>query len=146
MAHVIVHETGKAPARHEVRGSTTFGRAIDCDICLSDTALSRAHFAIEPGTAADEVEWVVVDLGSSNGTKVGGERFLRRALSDGDSIEAGSTRVQFQSTGGAMARPQGPEEVVPVEAMVAELLARSERGGSEEPPIPRPRANAASAT
>jgi hypothetical protein len=52
------------------------------DLRLDDPNVSRQHIAIERVGAA----WYVVDLGSTNGVEVGGERVKRRALSHDDLI------------------------------------------------------------
>ena len=52
------------------------------DLRLDDANVSRQHAVIERVGAA----WYVVDLGSTNGVQVAGERIARRALADGDLI------------------------------------------------------------
>ncbi len=52
------------------------------DLRLDDPNVSRQHVAIERVGSA----WYVVDLGSTNGVFVSGERVNRRALVDGDVI------------------------------------------------------------
>jgi predicted component of type VI protein secretion system len=52
------------------------------DLRLDDANVSRQHAAIEHVGSA----WYIVDLGSTNGVQVAGERVSRRALSDGDVI------------------------------------------------------------
>jgi neural Wiskott-Aldrich syndrome protein len=52
------------------------------DLRLDDPNVSRQHAVIERVGAA----WYIVDLGSTNGVHVAGERVARRALSDGDVI------------------------------------------------------------
>ena len=52
------------------------------DLRLDDPNVSRQHAAIERVGSA----WYVVDLGSTNGVHVAGERVARRALSDGDRL------------------------------------------------------------
>ena len=52
------------------------------DLRLDDANVSRQHAVIERVGAA----WYVVDLGSTNGVLVAGERVARRALADGDLI------------------------------------------------------------
>ena len=69
MAYLLIIEPGKKPHRQELAGSTTIGRAWDCDICVHDDALSRRHCCVEPADRM-RTEWAVVDLGSRNGTKV----------------------------------------------------------------------------
>jgi pSer/pThr/pTyr-binding forkhead associated (FHA) protein len=48
----------------------TVGRAPECDISIGDFSVSRlhAHLQRDPVTG----RWMVTDLGSSNGTRVGG--------------------------------------------------------------------------
>jgi neural Wiskott-Aldrich syndrome protein len=52
------------------------------DLRLDDPNVSRQHAVIERVGSA----WYIVDLGSTNGVLVAGERVARRALSDGDVI------------------------------------------------------------
>ena len=60
------------------------------DMRLEDPNVSRQHAAIERVGAA----WYVVDLGSTNGVHVAGERVTRRALSDGDVIVITSHEIR----------------------------------------------------
>jgi predicted component of type VI protein secretion system len=60
------------------------------DLRLDDPNVSRQHAAIERVGAA----WYVVDLGSTNGVHVAGERVTRRALSDGDRIVITSHEIR----------------------------------------------------
>ncbi|HEY7951463.1 MAG TPA: DUF3662 and FHA domain-containing protein [Solirubrobacteraceae bacterium] len=69
------------------------GRSRDCDIVLDDAGVSRRHAEIRP----TEDEWVLADLGSTNGVRVNG-RALRskHALQLGDRIELGNTELVFE--------------------------------------------------
>lgn len=49
-------------------GRYVLGRGTDCDLVLTDRGVSRRHAAVEVGEAGA----VIVDLGSSNGTRVNG--------------------------------------------------------------------------
>jgi len=60
------------------------------DLRLDDPNVSRQHAAIERVGAA----WYVVDLGSTNGVHVAGERVARRALADGDVIVITSHEIR----------------------------------------------------
>jgi hypothetical protein len=66
---------------------------------LPDTHLSRDHFAVVP----DGDGWALHDLGSTNGTKINGEKVNRRPLAPGDELRAGHTtfRVESGPEGGA---------------------------------------------
>jgi len=91
----------------------TVGRALDNDIRLANTRVSRHHSRIE---AKGEAAWVI-DLGSANGTVVNGERVTRKLLGDGDEIELCGTRLIIhaeqagQSETIATRRPPVSEEV-----------------------------------
>jgi hypothetical protein len=60
------------------------------DLRLEDPNVSRQHAAIERVGAA----WYVVDLGSTNGIYVNGQRVTRRALADGDVIVITSQEIR----------------------------------------------------
>jgi len=80
----------------ELSGSViTIGRALDNDIRLSNTLVSRHHSRID--TQSGDA-WVI-DLGSANGTSVNGEKVSRRLLGAGDEIQVGGTRLILQTEG-----------------------------------------------
>jgi pSer/pThr/pTyr-binding forkhead associated (FHA) protein len=60
------------------------------DLRLDDANVSRQHAMIERVGNA----WYVVDLGSTNGVYVDGERVARRAVRDGDVIEITTHRIE----------------------------------------------------
>jgi hypothetical protein len=70
------------------------GRLSLCSVQLTDPKASRRHAEIRPSYDG----WVVVDLGSTNGTTVNGERVRERVLSDGDVIGVGATQIRFEES------------------------------------------------
>jgi FHA domain-containing protein len=70
------------------------GRLPDCAIALSDTQVSRQHAEIR----RDERGFVVVDLGSLNGTTVNGVPVQEHALADGDVIGVGETEIRYEES------------------------------------------------
>lgn len=68
------------------------GRLDTCDIVLSDAGVSRRHAEVR----REGDEWVLVDLGSTNGTSVNGRQVRRHRLSPGDRIELGETVIEFR--------------------------------------------------
>ena len=72
----------------------TIGRLDDCEIQLSDKNVSRRHAEVRPEGSG----FVVVDLDSTNGTRVNDARIKRRELSDGDEVTVGATTLRFEST------------------------------------------------
>ncbi len=75
-------------------GRTIAGRARDCDICLPDPALSRRHLELD--TAPDGTV-IVSDLGSSNGTAVGGSPITEPVvILTGQAVHAGDTTMELR--------------------------------------------------
>lgn len=70
----------------------TIGRASGAEFIVDAALISRLHCQLTAG--ATELE--VVDLDSTNGTFVNGERAKRAALKDGDRLGVG--RVEFVVT------------------------------------------------
>jgi len=68
---------------------------------VRDVLLSREHFRVE----ARDRAYQLVDLGSTNGTKVNGLRVERVALREGDVIAAGQSAFQVQFVGNPSERP-----------------------------------------
>lgn len=74
----------------ETRGAFAVGRSSLVPFSMpEDRKLSREHFAIEVNPTFCDL----VDLGSTNGTKVNGRRVDRARLSDGDAIAAGGSAI-----------------------------------------------------
>jgi hypothetical protein len=72
----------------------TLGRLPECTVTLNDPNVSRRHAEIHPGS-----ELTIVDLGSTNGTKVNGLRIDgERVLVDGDIISLGSSHLRFEAS------------------------------------------------
>jgi hypothetical protein len=71
------------------------GRLKTCDICLADANASREHAALEREGAG----WALVDLGSTNGTLLNGERAARARLRDGDTITIGTSELTYHEPG-----------------------------------------------
>jgi FhaA, N-terminal domain/FHA domain len=79
--------------RHPVeKRVTVIGRAQGCDVQLSDPNVSRRHAELRQ----EETSYWVVDLGSTNGMEVNGQRLRQAKLEGGDRITLGSTDVVFE--------------------------------------------------
>jgi hypothetical protein len=72
----------------------TIGRADDATIVLADPNASRRHAEVRPAGTG----FVVVDQGSTNGTKVNGIRVAEHVLVDGDELRFGNTVVHFEAS------------------------------------------------
>jgi len=69
------------------------GRDEDADIRVDEPLVSRAHARIEKRGSA----FFVLDLGSTNLTKVNGEAVVERELRDGDELRFARARCRFLS-------------------------------------------------
>ena len=70
------------------------GRHPESNIVLADPNVSRNHAEIRPQGDG----FVVVDLGSTNGTRVNGVRVDQQVLHDGDELTFGNTRMRFEAS------------------------------------------------
>jgi hypothetical protein len=70
------------------------GRLPDCGVQLADSNVSRHHAEIRPSGEG----FLLVDLGSTNGTKVNGVRVAERLLRDADEVTVGTTRLTFHAS------------------------------------------------
>lgn len=72
-------------------GSRTvaLGRHPECEVVLADPRVSRRHAEVRPVRGGYEL----IDLGSSNGTRVGDAEVDRVVLADGDRIRVGSSEL-----------------------------------------------------
>jgi hypothetical protein len=71
---------------------TTFGRSRQNTLVLPDPHVSRFHARVD----LEEHGFILVDLGSTNGTFVRGRRVTRHPLEPGDRLQVGSTLLEFQ--------------------------------------------------
>ena len=103
----------------------TIGRADEQGICIPHKSLSRGHARIEPA----EGRFVVVDLGSKNGTHVNGVRVQCREVGHGDTITLGDLDLLFRVDRGPSVAP-GDDEPRPhaTRALLRSPLMR--RGGA----------------
>jgi hypothetical protein len=88
-ARLVINDTG-FPLTASV---VTIGRGSDAGIRIDDPGISRHHAEIRHS----ESGFSIIDLASTNGTLVAGERIGERALTDGDEIRMGSTLMVFRS-------------------------------------------------
>ncbi len=97
---VVAHGGGVTSAPLEDGAVVVVGRAPTAQVTIADASLSREHARFE--RRGDEV--TVVDLGSSNGTLIGGQRITRRALAPGDQVVLGAVVVSLQAFDLTLAR------------------------------------------
>ncbi|MFN8634648.1 MAG: DUF3662 and FHA domain-containing protein [Chloroflexota bacterium] len=78
-------------------GSVRMGRALDNDVVISDSRVSRYHAQIVREPAGP----VVRDLGSTNGIAVSGRAVAEDLLTDGDRLSLGGYQIEVRLGGGS---------------------------------------------
>lgn len=74
----------------------TLGRLPECGLPLNDPNVSRRHAEVRPSPTGGVT---VADLGSTNGTKVNGQRISgEKVLADGDIVSIGATHLRFEAS------------------------------------------------
>jgi two-component system NtrC family sensor kinase len=92
MATLFVLQGRDKGKRFDLRGRVqTLGRESGIPLQVSDSEASRRHAEIRH----DEQGYVLVDLGSSNGTFVNAEQITERRLTNGDRLQIGRTLFLF---------------------------------------------------
>ena len=117
------------PSAARPRSATTvrIGRAPENDIVISDPTASRQHAELR--NVAGECR--IVDLDSSHGTFVNGQRITDAALSEGDTVQVGS--ATFRLIGLEL------QEVTDADAEAGEApppVTAAPGADAEEPPVP----------
>jgi Protein of unknown function (DUF3662)/FHA domain len=74
----------------------TIGRLPQCAVTLADPNVSRRHAEVRRADDGTEGH-LLVDLGSTNGTKVNGVAVRTHRLQDGDEITVGSTKLRYEA-------------------------------------------------
>jgi pSer/pThr/pTyr-binding forkhead associated (FHA) protein len=94
IAHLTVTRGRAEPATLDLdaESDVTIGRGDDNDVVIRDDPRISRHHAQLTGTAAGHE---IVDLGSTNGITVNGQRVSRTVLRDGDRIQLGDTELTY---------------------------------------------------
>lgn len=95
-----------APRTYELyRDEVVVGRAIDADIPINSTDLSRKHIALKRSAHG---QYTVVDLDSRNGLYLNGVKVHSALLHDGDNLQLGTVVLIFhEGRGSSVAGPGG---------------------------------------
>jgi hypothetical protein len=93
---IVVGPSGDEKDRISItRAPATIGRLSNNDVVLSDSNVSRRHAELRQ----DGGRWMLVDLGSTNGTLVNGKLAKEHALDDGDRLTFGTSEMLFRTRG-----------------------------------------------
>jgi two-component system, cell cycle response regulator len=80
------------------REEVILGRALEADVRVNDTKISRKHARINTVTdeATNSVSYVLTDLSSRNGTLLNGQKVRQETLQNGDKITIGEHILRFE--------------------------------------------------
>jgi len=91
-AGVLITPTGERLSPRE--GTITIGRLPECTVPVNDSNVSRRHCEVRMSGGVI----IIVDLGSTNGTKVNGVRIQgEHPLVDGDVVSVGILDLRFEA-------------------------------------------------
>jgi len=74
-------------------GPVLIGRATDATVRVGDSSVSRRHAEVRPSGDG----WMLVDLGSTNGTRINGVPITEHRLEDGDTIAVGDATLRYEA-------------------------------------------------
>lgn len=78
-------------------GVVSVGRSAESTLPLNDTNVSRKHAELRSRGEGAALSWVLVDLGSTNGTMLNGVKISgEQKLKNGDSLMFGNTSARFE--------------------------------------------------
>ena len=89
---ILLNPNGPEQEYILAKASISLGRANTNDIILNDVRVSRSHARLEHGSKGISL----VDMDSSNGTRLNGTRIDRAAINPGDTISLGSQQFKFE--------------------------------------------------
>ena len=78
----------------------TIGRGTEADLRISDPSISRLHAEIRVTESGNGQQIDIVDLGSTNGITVNGQKVSRSVLGEGSRIQIGATRMLVHAPAG----------------------------------------------
>jgi len=88
-ASLQIREPGRLSRTVDVSGPMRIGRATESELPIKDPRVSRLHARVH----ARGGHLVLTDLGSTNGTRVNGQRIREVVLGEGDVIAIGETEL-----------------------------------------------------
>lgn len=90
---LVENPGARTERRAQVYDKMVLGRSNDCGFILDDVAASRRHAEIR----IDGDDFLIADLGSTNGTLLNGSAIALAPLRPGDIVQVGDSKLQFES-------------------------------------------------
>jgi predicted component of type VI protein secretion system len=114
---VLIKEGPDSGKVYDVPQAAILGRLETSDIPVKDGKASREHAKIYK----QGEQFAIVDLNSSNGTFVNGEKITKRILKNGDEIAIGMVRLVFEL-------PEAPAKAPPARKGLEEAFDAAKKG------------------
>jgi pSer/pThr/pTyr-binding forkhead associated (FHA) protein len=95
---VFLHENVAIKKFDLDQKSLRFGRSLECDVSIEDKLVSKEHAvvqAVETSEGADQYDYYIKDLDSTNQTFVNGSPVTRQKLANNDIIRIGRHTFKF---------------------------------------------------
>lgn len=108
------------------------GKVPSAHLKLDDETVSRMHAIIEVNGPGDVS---IIDLGSTKGTFVNGQKVNKAKLQSGDTIVVGETRIELAIGAG---EEDEPTKVNTAAVGAGEVITSTPRPGAPPPPVGRP--------
>ena len=101
------------------KGAVLVGRSAESDIAILDLRASREHCRVEQHGD----QYLLIDLGSQNGTKVNGERITSpQVLQHGDTIVVGQSTLRFDLPQETTLQPPEDKPLAPINSPLSGWL------------------------
>jgi pSer/pThr/pTyr-binding forkhead associated (FHA) protein len=123
-------------SRFDLRSALSHvGRGPHNDVVITDDSVSDSHAKLQKREAG----WYVVDMGSTNGTYVGGRRINGEALLTGaPDVRFGGVKLLFRASGDAADDAKGTRAIAGVTAEQARRMREASQPRASAAPAPAP--------
>ncbi len=91
MAYLRHYVNGSVVSIYEIKGTVTIGRHPHCNISIDEPTISGRHAQLRVAAASCEL----IDLDSTNGVRVSGEKVSRALLCNGQLFSLGTHEFEF---------------------------------------------------
>ncbi len=117
------------------------GRGAHNDIAINDDSVSESHAKLQ----RRDTTWFLIDLGSTNGTYVGGSRFTgERKIDEGSELRFGGVKMSFQPSDAGQSMDGGARQIAnvshpqlnPTTNIPAVVLMPEPKEPETAPPVP----------
>ena len=131
---LIVEGNGRGIRVQIGRQRVGIGRSSENAVRIADEEASRFHAAIQ----WESSQFVLLDLGSANGTLLNGTPIQREVIADGDQLQVANTLLQFRIEGRAAISVRVPVDLVTGPDERTSIVSRTSDSVSDSVEVDRP--------